>query len=59
MKRDLGDGYELDDDPTRIDREASHRYLTQSYWASGRPRKVQDALIDGAARVVGDRKSVV
>ena len=53
MKRDLGDGYELDDDPERIDREAAHRYLTQSYWASGRPREVQDALIDGAARVVG------
>jgi GNAT superfamily N-acetyltransferase len=53
MKRDLGDGYELDDDPARIDREAAHRYLTQSYWASGRPREVQDALIDGAARVVG------
>jgi GNAT superfamily N-acetyltransferase len=53
MKRDLGDGYELDDDSARIDREAAHRYLTQSYWASGRPRKVQDALIDGAARVVG------
>ena len=53
MKRDLRDGYELDDDPTRIDREAAHRYLTQSYWASGRPREVQDALIDGAARVDG------
>ena len=53
MKRDLGDGYELDDDPTRIDREAAHRYLTQSYWASGRARDVQDALIEGAARVVG------
>ena len=53
MKRDLGDGYELDDDPARIDREAAHRYLTQSYWAGGRPREVQDALIDGAARVVG------
>ena len=53
MKRDLGDGSELDDDPARIDREAAHRYLTQSYWASGRPRDVQDALIDGAARVVG------
>ena len=53
MKRDLGDGYELDDDPARIDREAAHRYLTQSYWASGRARDVQDALIEGAARVVG------
>ena len=54
MKRDLGDGYELDDDPGRVDRGAVHRYLSQeSYWAAGRPREVQDALIDGAARVVG------
>jgi GNAT superfamily N-acetyltransferase len=53
VKRDLGDGYELDDDPGRIDRTAVHAYLTRSYWAEGRPREVQDALIDGAARVVG------
>ena len=54
MKRDLGDGYELDDDPARIEREAVHRYLSEeSYWAMGRPREVQDALIEGAARVVG------
>ena len=54
MRRDLGDGYELDDDPARIDREAVHRYLSdESYWAKGRARGVQDALIDGAARVVG------
>ena len=26
MRRDLGDGYELDDDPDRIDREAVHAY---------------------------------
>ena len=53
MRRDLGDGYELDDDPSRIDREAVHAYLVRSYWAEGRPREVQDALIDNAARVVG------
>jgi len=54
VKRDLGDGYELDDDPARIDHEAVHRYLSEeSYWARGRARDVQDALIDGAARVVG------
>lgn len=53
MKRDLGDGYELDDDAARIDREAVHAYLTRSYWAEGRSREIQDALIDGAARVVG------
>ena len=54
MKRDLGEGYELDDDPARIDRAAVHRYLSkESYWAKGRARAVQDELIDGAARVVG------
>jgi GNAT superfamily N-acetyltransferase len=53
MRRDLGDGYELDDDPDRIDREAVHAYLTRSYWAKGRSRELQDALIDSAARVVG------
>jgi len=53
VRRGLGDGYELDDDPGRIDREAVHAYLTRSYWAEGRPREVQDALIDNAARVVG------
>ncbi len=53
MKRDLGAGYELDDNPARVDREAVHGYLVRSYWAEGRPREVQDELIDGAARVVG------
>lgn len=53
MKRDLGDEYELDDDPERIDREAVHAYLTRSYWSEGRTRETQDALIASAARVVG------
>lgn len=54
MKRDLGDGYELDDEPERIDREAVHRYLSEeSYWARGRSREVQDDLIENAARVIG------
>jgi ribosomal protein S18 acetylase RimI-like enzyme len=54
VKRDLEDGYELDDDPERIDRDAVHRYLSgESYWANGRPRDVMDALIDASQRVVG------
>jgi len=54
VRRELGDGLELDDDKARIDREAVHRYLGgESYWAKGRPREVQDRLIDEAARVVG------
>jgi GNAT superfamily N-acetyltransferase/nitroimidazol reductase NimA-like FMN-containing flavoprotein (pyridoxamine 5'-phosphate oxidase superfamily) len=54
VKRDLGDGYELDDDRERIDRDAVHRYLgEESYWARARTREVVDALVDGAARVAG------
>ena len=54
MRRDLGDGFELDDDPGRIDRATVHRYLSdESYWAKGRPRDVQDALIESSQRVVG------
>jgi GNAT superfamily N-acetyltransferase len=53
MKRALENGYELDDDPVRIDRTAVHAFLTQSYWAEGRTRERQDALIDGSARTVG------
>lgn len=54
MKRELGDGLELDDDKARIDRGEVHRFLSEeSYWAKGRPRETQDRLIDEASRVVG------
>jgi GNAT superfamily N-acetyltransferase len=54
VKRDLGNGYELDDDPARLDRAAVHAYLGgESYWAQGRSRERQEALIDASARVVG------
>ena len=53
MTRELEGGFELDDDPARIDREAVHAFLTTSYWAEGRSRETQDALIDGSQRVVG------
>jgi GNAT superfamily N-acetyltransferase len=54
VRRDLGDGFELDDDRARIDRVAVHRYLSEeSYWARGRPREVQDALVESSQRVVG------
>jgi GNAT superfamily N-acetyltransferase len=53
VRRELEDGFELDDDPARIDREAVHAFLTTSYWAKGRSRETQDALIDGSQRVVG------
>jgi GNAT superfamily N-acetyltransferase len=54
MIRRLGEGYELDDDPARIDVRAVHDYLSdESYWAKGRSRETVDRLVREATRVVG------
>jgi len=54
VRRDLGEGLELDDAKERIDLEEVHRFLSEvSYWAKGRRRDVQDRLVREAARVVG------
>jgi len=54
VRRTLPGGLELDDDKARVDRAEVHRFLSEeSYWARGRTRETVDALIDGAARVVG------
>jgi len=53
VRRELGGGYELDDDRGRLDRTAVHAYLTTAYWAEGRTRERQDELIDASRRVVG------
>ena len=54
MRRELPGGYELDDDPGRVDLEAVHTYLSEdSYWARGRSRETQDRLVREASRVVG------
>jgi hypothetical protein len=54
MRRELADGYELDDDPGRIDREYVFNYLSlESYWALGRTRDVVERSIAGSSRVVG------
>jgi GNAT superfamily N-acetyltransferase len=53
MKRQLEGGYELDDDPGRVDVDAVHAFLTQSYWAEGRPRETVERLVQEAQRVVG------
>jgi GNAT superfamily N-acetyltransferase len=53
VKRDLGNGYELDDDRERIDLDAVHAYLTEAYWAKGRTKETQSRMNDGAARLVG------
>jgi GNAT superfamily N-acetyltransferase len=54
VKKQLGRGYELDDDTARVDREAVHRFISEdSYWAKGRARAAMDGLIDRASRNVG------
>jgi GNAT superfamily N-acetyltransferase len=54
VRRELGGGYELDDDRARLDRAAVHAYLSgDSYWAAGRARDRQDELIDRSEHVVG------
>ena len=54
MRRTLRGGFELDDDPRRIDVDAVHRFLaSESYWARGRPRDTVARLVAEASRVVG------
>lgn len=51
---DTPDGFELDDDPRRIPRDAVWAWLsTQAYWARWRSRADVDAQLDAAWRVVG------
>ncbi len=54
MRRDLGDGIELDDDASRVDVDAVHDFLAnEAYWAEGRSREVVERLVREAQRVVG------
>ena len=53
MRRELPGGYELDDDPERVDVDAVHAYVTRSYWAKGRSRDKMEAAMAGSARVIG------
>jgi GNAT superfamily N-acetyltransferase len=53
VTRDLGGGYELDDDRDRVDVDAVHAYVSQAYWATGRPRAEVERLVREAQRVVG------
>lgn len=54
MRREVGDGLVLDDDPNRIDVDAVHDFLSNhAYWAKGRARDVVERLVRTADRVVG------
>jgi ribosomal protein S18 acetylase RimI-like enzyme len=53
-RRALPGGFELDDDPERVDVDAVHAFISQqSYWGRGRPRDLVERAIRGSARVVG------
>lgn len=54
MRRELAGGFELDDDPARIDVDAVHAYISgESYWGRGRSRELTERAIRGSSRVVG------
>ncbi len=54
MRRQLEGGYELDDDPARLDLDAVWDWLsTEAYWGRDRSRQDVEAQVRGAARVVG------
>ena len=54
MIRALPGGFELDDDPARVDIDELHRFLsTEAYRALGRPRGTVERLVREAQRVVG------
>ncbi len=43
------DGYTISEDPTRLDLDVVHRYLsTESYWAQGLPRDVLERSVAGS-----------
>ena len=54
MKRSLPGGYELDDDPARVDADAVWAFLsTEAYWGRERGRTDVERQIREASRVVG------
>ncbi|HUB72628.1 MAG TPA: GNAT family N-acetyltransferase [Solirubrobacteraceae bacterium] len=54
MRRQLADGYELDDDPARVDLDAVHAFIGgESYWGRGRSRELVERAVAGSSRVMG------
>jgi ribosomal protein S18 acetylase RimI-like enzyme len=54
VARTLPGGFELDDNPARVDVDEVHRFLaSESYWARGRSRETVERLVRTADRVVG------
>jgi GNAT superfamily N-acetyltransferase len=54
VKRQLAGGFELDDDPERVDLDAVWDFLsTEAYWGRERSRAEVERQVREAARVVG------
>ncbi len=54
MRRGLPDGFELDDNPGRVDVAEVHKFISEeSYWGKGRPLELQRRFVQEADRVVG------
>jgi GNAT superfamily N-acetyltransferase len=54
MRRTLEDGYEIDDDRSRVDVGALHRFLSEeAYWVPGRSRETIERLVRESTRVIG------
>ena len=54
MRRELAGGYEVDDDPARVDLDAVWAFLsTDAYWGRDRTREEVERQVLGSSRVVG------
>jgi GNAT superfamily N-acetyltransferase len=54
VRRELPGGFELDDDPERIDVDAVYAFIsTESYWGLGRTREPIERAVAGSTRVLG------
>jgi len=54
MKRELPGGFELDDDPARVDLDAIWAFLsTEAYWGRERSRDEVERQVAEASRVIG------
>ena len=54
MRRELPGGYELDDDPARLDLDAIWSFLSaEAYWGRTRTRELFERQVREAARVIG------
>ena len=53
MRREIGNGFEVDDDRDRVDVDAVHRFLSEeAYWVRGRSRETIERLVRESTRVI-------